>query len=222
VAALVWQDLWAVRTHPDSLTQALERAPAGRWLPHALHARQRTLRHARASLAQQRERLTDAYLHGILALPECEQRRRDLEHNAHTMALQAEQLRAHAHRHHARATLATGMQAFCERVRVGLAAASFEHKRQLVELRIDRVVVTNDDVEIRSCLPTTPASEQVRFCHLRTDYFGGPPLHLGVGKRGRHRLQQRPYLFLKSACCSASASAWRGRGACRLCWRRCR
>jgi len=52
--------------------------------------------------------------------------------------------------------------------------------------------------------------------------IGGPQFDLGVGKRGGDCLQQRPYLFLKAACCSVSASAWRGRGACRLCLRRCR
>jgi site-specific DNA recombinase len=220
--ALVWQDLCAVLTHPESLAQALERAQAGRWLPQELQARQRTLRHARASLAQQRERLTDAYLHGIIALPEFEQRRRDLEQKDHAMALQEEQLSAQAHRHKERTALATGMQAFCQRVSAGLTAASVEQQRQLVELLIDRVVVTDDDVEIRYCIPTTPASEHVRFCHLRTDYFGGPPLDLGMGERRGDRLQQRSEVCLKVSCCAGSASAWRGRGTCGLCLRRCR
>jgi site-specific DNA recombinase len=220
--ALVWQDLCAVLTHPDSLVQALERAQAGRWLPHELQARQRTLRHARASLAQQRERLTDAYLHGIMALPEFEQRRRDLDQKDGALALQDEQLSAQAHRHQERAALATGMQAFSQRVSAGLAVASFEQKRQLVELLIDRVVVADDVVEIRYCIPTTPASEHVRFCHLRTDYFGRPQFHPRGGERGGYLPQERAQVFLNSACCSASARAWRGRGTCGLCFRRTR
>jgi len=56
-------------------------------------------------------------------------------------------------------------------VQAGLAQATFDQRRQLVELLIDRVVVTDGDVEIRYVIPTTPASEHVRFCHLRTDYF---------------------------------------------------
>src|SRR5258706_16433043 len=63
------------------------------------------------------------------------------------------------------------MVAFCQRVRQSLAHATFAQRRQLVELLIDRVVVTDGDVEIRYVIPTTPASEHVRFCHLRTDYF---------------------------------------------------
>jgi site-specific DNA recombinase len=44
-------------------------------------------------------------------------------------------------------------------------------KRQLIELLIDRVVVTNEEVEIRYVIPTSISSEQVRFCHLRSNYF---------------------------------------------------
>jgi hypothetical protein len=60
-------------------------------------------------------------------------------------------------------------------VQVGLDQARFEQTRQLVELLVDRVVVTDGEVEIRYVIPTTPASEHVRFCHLRTDYFDERP-----------------------------------------------
>jgi site-specific DNA recombinase len=45
-----------------------------------------------------------------------------------------------------------------------------------VLLLIDRVVVTDAEVEIRYVLPTTPESEHVRFCHLRKDYLDQPAL----------------------------------------------
>jgi site-specific DNA recombinase len=64
---------------------------------------------------------------------------------------------------------------FCERVRGGLADATFEQKRRLVELLIDRVIVTDEEVEIRYAIPTDPSSEHVRFCHLRSDYLHYPP-----------------------------------------------
>ena len=67
-----------------------------------------------------------------------------------------------------------GAEAFCRRVQAGLAEASFAQKRQLVELLIDRVVVTDADVEIRYVVPTGPRGEHTRFCHLRLDYFGAP------------------------------------------------
>src|ERR1700749_2274452 len=59
-------------------------------------------------------------------------------------------------------------------VQRGLAEADFERRRQLVMLLVDRVVVTDADVEIRYVLPITPESEHVRFCQLRKDYFNDP------------------------------------------------
>ena len=61
-------------------------------------------------------------------------------------------------------------------MRRGLADATFEQKRKLVELLIDRVIVTSEEVKIRYVIPTDPSSEQVRFCHLRSDYLPNPLL----------------------------------------------
>jgi site-specific DNA recombinase len=54
----------------------------------------------------------------------------------------------------------------------GLEKVTFEQKRQLVELLIDRVLVTMEEVEIRYVIPTASNSEHIRFCHLLTDYSG--------------------------------------------------
>ncbi|OWK39771.1 hypothetical protein [Fimbriiglobus ruber] len=64
-------------------------------------------------------------------------------------------------------------EAFAKRVRNGLDTTTFERRRQLVELLIDRVVVTGDNVEIRYVFPIGPAGESGRFCHLRLDYLAG-------------------------------------------------
>src|SRR5215218_8193331 len=66
------------------------------------------------------------------------------------------------------------LEAFRGRVQHGLATATFEQRCQLALLLIDRVVVTDAEVEIRYVLPTSPESEHVRFCHLRKDYFHHP------------------------------------------------
>jgi site-specific DNA recombinase len=50
-----------------------------------------------------------------------------------------------------------------EQLRVGLHQASFQQRRQLVELLIDRVVVTDGQVEIRYVIPTTDNSTKTRF-----------------------------------------------------------
>jgi len=120
---------------------------------------------------QQQDRLTEAYLQAILSLAEYQRRRRELEQQRQTLATQAQQLDAQVDRRAEVTGLLTSIEAFCQRAREGLATASFAQKRTLVELLIDRVLVTNSAVEIRYVFPTHPRSEKTRFCHLRKDYF---------------------------------------------------
>src|SRR3954469_3948736 len=68
------------------------------------------------------------------------------------------------------AKLAGHVETFCQRVRAGLAVADFAGKRALLELLVDRVVVTDGAVEIRYALPTGPVGEREPFCRLRSDY----------------------------------------------------
>jgi site-specific DNA recombinase len=172
---LVWRDLCEVLTHPEAIGQALHRAQGGHWLPQELQARREQLRKGRVSLDQQLDRLTEAYLGGVIPLGEYQRRRHELEQRLQALDSQAQQLEASVDRHVEMAALVTAIEDFCQRVRQGLAHATFSQKRHLVELLIDRVVVTNEEVEIRYVIPTTPHSEHVRFCHLRKDYFHGHP-----------------------------------------------
>jgi site-specific DNA recombinase len=169
--ALVWADLCELLAHPDSIAYALERAHGGHWLPQDLQARREQLRRGQAHLEGQIERLTQAYLAAVIALPEYQRRRQDLEQKIRALVTQAQQLDAQVDHQAELAGLATAITAFCQRVQAGLTHATFEQKRTLVELLIDRVVVTNDEVEIRYVIPTSPAGEHTRFCHLRKDYI---------------------------------------------------
>ena len=168
---MVWNDLCALLGEPEPLAAAVARAHGGAWLPQELLARRETLRRAQAHLSQQLERLTDAYLRAVFPLDEYERRRRDLEQRMRALAGQEELLRHDVARRQQLAGVAASLEAFRARVQHGLAAASFEQRRQLVLLLIDRVIVTDAKVEIRYVLPTNPESEHVRFCHLRKDYF---------------------------------------------------
>jgi len=81
--------------------------------------------------------------------------------------------------------IAQSMTQVLNGLRVGLGQASFEQRRQLVELLIDRVVVTDGQVEIRYVIPTTDHSTKTRFCHLRTDYFHLVALPVAPAVKGR-------------------------------------
>jgi site-specific DNA recombinase len=183
---LVWRDLCALLSEPEPLATAVARAHGGAWLPQELLARRETLRRGGAHLHHQLERLTDAYLRAVIPLDEYERRRRELERRVQALAGQEEQLRDDAERQRQLAGLAASLESFRERAQRGLAQASFEQRRELVLLLIDRVIVTNADVEIRYALPTSPESEHVRFCHLRKDYFANPA-RLDGGRQGAQR-----------------------------------
>jgi site-specific DNA recombinase len=167
---LVWNDLCDVLMHPESISQALERAHGGHWLPQELQARRENLRRGRVSLEHQLDRLTDAYLASVIPMAEYQRRRSELEKKAQALDHQAEQLDSQVNRREQLAGLVSSIEDFCQRIQAGLDHATFEQKRQLVELLIDRVIFTEGEVEIRYVLPTNPQSEHIRFCHLRSDY----------------------------------------------------
>ena len=168
---LVWEDLCEVLTHPEHTKHALRRAHGGEWLPRELKARLANVGKAIAHTERQRERLLEAYLGGVLELAEFERKRKELESRADALLAQERQLEASARERAELAAIADSIEEFCERVRAGLADATFEQKRRLVELLIDRVIVNDEEVEIRYVVPTSPEGPHQPFCHLRTDYL---------------------------------------------------
>src|SRR5215472_9530265 len=169
--ALVWEDLCQIITQPDYIVEALQRARGGHWLPQHLQSRKQALRKAQAGISQQLERLTDAYLMAIIPLAEYQRRRSELEQKSQVLEAQMRELGVQVDRQAELAQLGASIEDFCRRIHAGLADATFEQKRTLVELLIDRVLVANGEVEIRYVVPTHPRSENIRFCHLRKDYF---------------------------------------------------
>jgi site-specific DNA recombinase len=168
---LVWRDLCEVLTTPEIVTHAMERARGGHWLPQELQARQANLRRGQATLSQQLERLTEAYLAAVLTLKEYERRRHNVERRLLALNGQERALQQDARQHDQTAQLAAHAEDFCQRLQHGLADADFDHKRALLELLVDRVIVTNGHVEIRYVVPTRLNGEGLPFWRLRTDYL---------------------------------------------------
>jgi site-specific DNA recombinase len=183
---LVWADLCALLSDPGQVAGALARAQGGAWLPQELQARQTTIRQALGQLERQRQRLLDAYLAEVVELAELERKRQELDRRRATLAAQQRQLDAIAQQRLELGAVAGGIEAFCQTVRAGLATASFAQRRLLVELLIDRVVVTNDKVEIRYVLPTSPDGPHPSFCQLRKDHLH-PPAQLAEADQFHQR-----------------------------------
>jgi site-specific DNA recombinase len=177
---LVWRDLCEVLAAPEMIAHAMKRARGGYWLPQELQARQANLRRGQAAISQQLERLTEAYLAAVIPLAEYQRRRRDADTRLQALQRQEDELAHDAERQDEPAGLAAHAEAFCRRVREGLASADFDRKRALLELLIDRVIVTDGDVEIRSVVPTSPDGEREPFWRLRSDYRGSDqPMETG-------------------------------------------
>jgi site-specific DNA recombinase len=176
---LVWADLCAVLEHPDQVAQALERAHSGAWVPQELRRRQATLRSVRAGVARQRQRLLEAYLAEVIDLATFQRQDRALAGQEADLLAREREVAAQGERLAEVSAIADSMTKVLEQLRAGLDQADFEQRRQLVELLIDRVVVTDGQVEIRYVIPTTPGSTKTHFCHLRTDYFDVEPADIG-------------------------------------------
>ena len=187
---LVWADLCALLTDPAQVARALARAQGGAWLPQELQARQATIGQALGQLERQQQRLLDAYLAEVIALAELDRKRQDLDRRRGTLLAQQRQLDAAARQKLELGAVADGIEAFCQTVRAGLATATFEQRRLLAELLIDRVIITDGQVEIRYVLPTSPDGPHRPFCQLRKDHLDSPP---GDGHldqlRQRHRVR---------------------------------
>jgi len=168
---IVWADLCAVLRQPWLVAQAVERAHSGAWVPQELRRRQASLRSVRAGVARQRQRLLEAYLAEVIDLACFQRQDRALAGQEADLLAREREVAAQGERLVEVSAIAQSMTAVLEQLRVGLGQAGFQQRRQLVELLIDRVVVTDGQVEIRYVIPTTPSSTQTRFCHLRTDYF---------------------------------------------------
>jgi site-specific DNA recombinase len=74
---LVWHDRCRVLTAPMRITQALQRAQGGAWLPQAFQARRQILQEALAQRERQRNRLLEVSLADMIHRDECERQHKE-------------------------------------------------------------------------------------------------------------------------------------------------
>jgi site-specific DNA recombinase len=201
VDALVWEDLCRLLSEPAAIRLALERAHGGHWLAQDLQARREALRRGQASVQQQIERLTEAYLASVVGLDEFRRRRGALEQKGQALGTQVRQLEAQVDRQAEIACVGMRMDEFFRRVRDGLDQATWEQKRRLIECLVARVIVADGEVEIRYVIPTSPAGEATHFCHLRSDYRDHARQAKGLAPHCYALRPCRPHVRLGDMCC---------------------
>jgi site-specific DNA recombinase len=169
--ALVWQDLCQILAEPALIAHELQRAQAGEWLPQALQARRRTIHEALRQLERQQARLLEIYLAELIEREEFEHKRHEIQQSQQGLSQQLRHLEVQAQHQLDLLGLTQHIVTFCQRLQPTLDRLDFAQRRQLVELLIDRVIVSDGQVEIRYVIPTSPRGETVPFCHLRLDYL---------------------------------------------------
>jgi hypothetical protein len=122
-------------------------------------------------LEQQRARLLDIYLAEIITREEFERKYHALTGQQEGLRQQQRQLEAQTQQQLDTVKLTQHMTSFCERLVPVLDQLNFAQRRQLVELLVDCVIVSDEQVEIRYVIPTGPQGEAVPFRHLRSDYL---------------------------------------------------
>ena len=111
----------------------------------------------------------------VIECEEFQRKRKELRDTQNALHGQLRQLEAQVQKQLDVAELASGIGDFCERIQPTLDMLTFEQRRELATLLIDRVIVDDEKVEMRYVIPTSPKGEEKLFCHLRKDYRGFLP-----------------------------------------------
>jgi site-specific DNA recombinase len=85
------------------------------------------------------------------------------------------QLDTQAQQHVNVAAVRQGIEALCPRLQPPVDQWTCAQRRPRVEWLIERVIVNDTQVEIRSVVPTGLKGETTPFCHLRLDYLDLAP-----------------------------------------------
>jgi len=118
-------------------------------------ARVRQLQHARRTAQRQIERLVDAYTAEALTLDELQTRRAGLEERLRLLRQQEQELQWQQQQTLRLGELCANIETLCHATRTGLHALDFAGRRRIVELLVDRVLISHETVEIRYAIPLT-------------------------------------------------------------------
>ncbi len=135
-------------------------------------------------LGRQEARLIDAYQAEVISLEELSQRRQQLSERRQAIQTQREQQARIWHEAmQAQRTLAD-LETFCQRVQARLDGACFEEQQAILQLVIERIIVSEDRLEIRHVIPLRS-----------TQGLSGPgPPNVGLRSDGVDQAALRPVL----------------------------
>jgi site-specific DNA recombinase len=166
----VWNDVCRLLTTPQLITEALRKAHAGELFHDEANERLRHLQRARQKMERQVERLVDAFTAEVLTLEELKTRRGGLQERIHVLTQQEQELRQQQHQQVRLTELAANIAGLCQAIGSGLPTLDFAGRRKIIELLIDRVILSQDEIEIRYAIPLTGISPAGKKETLRLPY----------------------------------------------------
>jgi site-specific DNA recombinase len=159
IEPVVWEPIAQLLQQPDLLLRYLRQQQEGGG-PELTDAERelRRIARQRAALTREAQRLIDAYQVGALELAELKERRQRLREAEQQLAQREEVMRVQVAQAEHAATLAETVTTFCERISAQLTEPSFELKRQILRLVVERITVTDDEIVIQHIIPGDPTS----------------------------------------------------------------
>jgi len=155
---LVWNDICRLLRIPQVITEALRRAHAGELLVDDTSARLHQLQRACRKAERQIERLIDAFTAEVLTLEELKTGRTGLQERIRILTQQEREFRRGQHQQMHLAALCTNIGALCQAIHSGLQTLDFAGRRKIVELLVDWVILSHEDIEIRYAIPLAGVS----------------------------------------------------------------
>jgi site-specific DNA recombinase len=197
---VVWQALGRILTEPALITHEWARAHGGAWLPQALQARRKTLREALTHLERPPARRLEGNLAAILGRAEVERTRQEGRRTQDGLTQPLRQIEAQTQPPVEITARAHGLEACCQRRQPTWDQLTFAHRRPRGARLIDHVIVTHDQVEIRSVVPTGPKGDTTPFDHVRVDDLHRPSLKIQADDRGGAPVHPVRHQHHRAAC----------------------
>ena len=167
IDAVVWDAVVSWLQRPEMLQHEID---AWRSSQHGMAERQRDrirLEKTHRQLATQVERLVDAYMAGGITVEELKARRERLEADQEATRTRIKELAAQEQDQARLDRLAEDLEAFASTLRIGLDKLDFSGRQRLVQLLIERVVVTGDQIRIEHAIPLAGRFSRLRPARAR-------------------------------------------------------
>jgi site-specific DNA recombinase len=150
---IVWDAITSWIQSPEMLLRELDAWRVARTAKKDHEREQARAQKLERQLALQVERLIDAYPRGAISIDELKVRRERLETELERVRLRIQGLAAHEI-HKARLDqIGEDLREFASKLRVGLDDLDFPGRQRIVQLLVERVVVTGDKIAIEHAIP---------------------------------------------------------------------